>query len=84
MMKLDITIYSTSNCGYCDLMKSFLQDQNLPYKEVHIGNNPDVAQFLMQKTGRLGAPQTSINGEWVLGYDPNTASRIINRFKRFS
>jgi len=47
-------------------------------------HDPDVAQFLMQKTGRLGAPQTSINGEWVLGYDPNTASRIINRFKRFS
>lgn len=82
-MKLDITIYSTSNCGYCELMKSFLQDQNLPYKEVHIGNNPDVAQFLMQKTGRLGAPQTSINGEWVLGYDRIQQAALLTDLKDF-
>lgn len=82
-MELDITVYSTTNCGYCELMKNFLHEQNIKFKVINIHNNPDMAQFLMQQTGRLGAPQTYINGEWVLGYDPNSAMKIIDKFKRF-
>lgn len=84
MKDLDVTIYSTSNCGYCELMKNFLQEQNIEYKVINIQHNPDMAQYLMQQTGRLGAPQTSINGEWVLGYDPNTAMKVIEKLKHFS
>lgn len=82
-MDLNVTVYSTTNCGYCELMKNFLHEQNINYNVVNIQNNPEAAQFLMQQTGRLGAPQTSINGEWVLGYDPNTAIKIIGKYKRF-
>lgn len=82
-MNLNVTVYSTTNCGYCELMKNFLYEQNINYNVVNIQHNPETAQFLMQQTGRLGAPQTSINGEWVLGYDPNTAIKIIDKYKRF-
>lgn len=82
-MELDVTVYSTTNCGYCELMKNFLHEQNINYKVINIQNNPDIAQFLMEQTGRLGAPQTCINGEWVLGYEPNNAMKIINKLKRF-
>jgi len=84
MKELDVTVYSTTNCGYCELMKNFLREQNIKYKVINIQQNPDITQYLMQQTGRLGAPQTSINGEWVLGYDPNTAVKIIKKFKHFS
>lgn len=80
-MDIDVTIYSTNNCGYCELMKNFLQEQKIKYKVITIQDNPEIAQFLMQQTGRLGAPQTSINGEWVLGYNPNTAMKIIRKYK---
>lgn len=80
-MELDVTVYSTTNCGYCELMKNFLKEQNIAFKVVNIHKNPTMAQFLMEKTGRLGAPQTCINDEWVLGYDPNNAMKIIERLK---
>lgn len=82
-MELDVTIYSTANCGYCELMKNFLHEQSIDFKVINIHNDPDMAQFLMQQTGRLGAPQTCINGEWVLGYEPNQAMKIIEKVKRF-
>lgn len=80
-MELNVTVYSTTNCGYCELMKNFLKEQNIDFKVVNIHNDPNIAQFLMEKTGRLGAPQTCINDAWVLGYDPNNAMKIIERLK---
>lgn len=70
------TVYSTPNCGYCTLMKNFLDEQQIPYDTVLI-DSPEVSQYLMDQTGRLGAPQTNLNGHWILGYDPNQATKII-------
>lgn len=78
-MTYDVTVYSSSNCGYCVLMKNFLNEQNIPYKEVNIQEKPEIAQELMSATGHLGVPQTNINGNWVLGYDPNSAMKIIQQ-----
>ncbi|MGE7921644.1 glutaredoxin family protein [Viridibacillus arvi] len=78
-MTFDVIVYSTTNCGYCVLMKNFLNEQNIHYKEVNIQEKPEFAQELMAATGRLGVPQTNINGNWVLGYDPNSAMKIIQQ-----
>ncbi|MEK4759127.1 glutaredoxin family protein [Viridibacillus sp. FSL E2-0187] len=78
-MTLDVTVYSAANCGYCVLMKNFLNEQNILYKEVNIQEKPEIVQELMAATGRLGVPQTNINGNWILGYDPNYAMKIIQQ-----
>ncbi|MEK4091031.1 glutaredoxin family protein [Viridibacillus sp. FSL H8-0110] len=78
-MKLDVTVYSSINCGYCVLMKNFLNEQNILYKEVNIQEKPEIVQELMAATGRLGVPQTNINSNWVLGYDPISAMKIIQQ-----
>ena len=70
------TLYSTPNCGYCTLMKQFLTEQHIDFDVVFI-DSPEVTQYLVTETGRLGAPQTNIEGHWVLGYDPNGAMKII-------
>jgi glutaredoxin 3 len=75
---MQATIYSAPNCGYCTLMKQFLDEQQIDYNVVMI-DEPEIAQYLMNETGRLGAPQTIIEGYWVLGYDPNTAMKILNK-----
>ena len=30
-----ITIYSTATCGFCKMLKSYLQSKNIPYEEKH-------------------------------------------------
>lgn len=77
---MQATIYSTPNCGYCTLMKQFLEEQEIDYTVVII-DGPEISQYLMNETGRLGAPQMNIAGYWVLGYDPNAAMKIIDGLK---
>ena len=35
------------------------------------------AERLVNETGQMGVPQTKINGEWVLGFDPMRASALV-------
>ncbi|WP_026583333.1 glutaredoxin family protein [Bacillus sp. J33] len=68
----DITVYTTNVCPYCTMVKNFLDQQGLPYKEVNVQNDQREAQKLVETTGQMGVPQINVNGKWVLGYDPNS------------
>jgi glutaredoxin 3 len=72
-----ITVYTTSTCPYCVMVKNFLQDQGVSYKEVNIEKDPIAASRLVQTTGQMGVPQTEINGQWVIGFDPDTITSLI-------
>lgn len=65
-----ITVYTTSRCPYCVMLKNFLSDQNIPFKEVNVETTPGMMEQIVRKTGQMGVPQTEVNGKWVLGYDP--------------
>ena len=35
-----VTVYTTTRCPYCVMLKNFLSDQNIAFKEVNIETNP--------------------------------------------
>lgn len=67
-----VTVYTTNTCPYCVMLKNFLDGQNIPFKEVNVQEDPAQMQYVISKTGQMGVPQTEVNGQWVLGYDPNS------------
>ncbi|WP_042355834.1 glutaredoxin family protein [Bacillus rubiinfantis] len=73
----NITVYTTTTCPYCVMMKNFLKDQGLPFKEVNVQLDPIAANRLVAATGQLGVPQTEVNGQWVLGYDPDRVLMLL-------
>ncbi|MFP3422731.1 glutaredoxin family protein, partial [Bacillus sp. SIMBA_161] len=34
---------------------------------------------LVQTTGQMGVPQANINGEWVLGFDPQRVQSLLKQ-----
>ncbi|MBA4536286.1 glutaredoxin family protein [Bacillus aquiflavi] len=75
----DITVYTTNTCPYCVMMKNFLNDKGLPFKEVNVQQDPEAGRKLVEATGQMGVPQTNVNGHWVLGFDPNTLMSYIKK-----
>ena len=76
-MKPQITVYSTNTCPYCDMMKSFLKQNELAFTEVNVETDAVAAQKLVETTGQMGVPQTNINGQWVLGFDPDRVLELV-------
>ncbi|NSL50984.1 glutaredoxin family protein [Calidifontibacillus erzurumensis] len=73
-----ITIYTTTRCPYCVMLKNFLTNQNIPFKEVNVEKNPEIMQKLVQTTGQMGVPQSEVNGKWIVGYDPTAIMHALN------
>jgi glutaredoxin 3 len=67
-----ITVYTTTRCPYCVMLKNFLSSKNISFKEVNVERNPEIMQKLVNTTGQMGVPQTEVNGKWVIGFDPNS------------
>ncbi|MEL3972072.1 glutaredoxin family protein [Rossellomorea oryzaecorticis] len=78
-MNQNVTVYSTNTCPYCTMMKNFLNDQGVPFKEVNVQTDPVAARKLVETTGQMGVPQTEVNGQWVLGFDPNKVMELLNK-----
>jgi mycoredoxin len=42
-----LTMYTTSWCGYCHRLKTALKAEGIPYAEVDIESDPAAAEFVM-------------------------------------
>ncbi|BCB05405.1 glutaredoxin family protein [Bacillus sp. KH172YL63] len=75
----NITVYTTNRCPYCVMMKNFLQSQQIEFTEVNVEQQPAVMQEIVRVTGQMGVPQTNVNGQWILGFDPDKVMAAIGR-----
>ena len=66
-----ITVYTTTQCPYCVMLKNFLSEQNIEFNEVNVETQPEIMEQLVKTTGQMGVPQTEVNGQWIVGFDPN-------------
>lgn len=66
-----VTVYTTTQCPYCVSLKNFLLEQNIPFNEVNVETKPEIMERLVKTTGQMGVPQTEVNGQWIVGFDPN-------------
>lgn len=78
----DITIYSTATCGFCRMLKSYLQQHDIPFKEKHADRDPRIAQELLQESGQLGVPFSIVKTddgqvEKILGFDKPRFDQIL-------
>ena len=73
----EITVYTTTTCPYCTMITDFLKEKKVDFKEINVQENPETMQKVVDQTGQMGVPQTSINGEWVLGFDPDKITNLL-------
>ncbi|NGP43790.1 glutaredoxin family protein [Bacillaceae bacterium SIJ1] len=72
-----ITVYTTTQCPYCVMLKNFLVEQNVAFKEVNMEKDPAAMRYVVQTTGQMGVPQTDVNGTWIMGYDPSRLMKAL-------
>ena len=67
---MDIIIYTGPMCPYCDKAKALLQSKELEYKEIYVGDDPDLMMEMIDKAnGRRSVPKIFIKDNHVCGFD---------------
>lgn len=73
-----ITIYSTPTCHYCTRAKNYFNKMGVVYEDKNVGLDRVSAQEMIMKSGQMGVPVIDINGQIVVGFQPNVFEKLIN------
>jgi glutaredoxin 3 len=64
-----ITVYSTPTCPYCHMLKDFLNEKKVKFRDVNVAADHKAARDMIAKSGQMGVPQIEINGRIIVGFD---------------
>lgn len=68
-----LKIYTTSTCGFCEMLKSFLKDKKIKYREYDVGLDEKARREMLEKSGQYGVPVIEVNGKILTNANINLA-----------
>jgi glutaredoxin 3 len=73
-MPKNITIFTTTTCAYCPMVKKYLAAKGLAYEEVNLDQHPERQAEALEISGALTVPVTVVtknddSKEVVVGYN---------------
>lgn len=83
---MNVTVYTTNHCGYCVMLKDWLNQINVPFTEINVEEDQAAAEKMVAMSGQMAVPFTTVQGDdeqvnGVLGYDRNTLTALFNQYK---
>lgn len=81
---MKVTVYSTSTCPYCVMLKQWLDQKDVKYDEYMVDKNLYAAQVMIQQSGQMGVPFSTVEHEdgsldKILGFDREKFSVALAR-----
>ncbi len=66
---MNVTVYSTQSCPYCVMLKDFLKEKGIEFKDYDVSTDREKAKEMIDKTGQQGVPVIDIGGKAIVGFD---------------
>ena len=76
-LKKQVKVYSTPGCNNCRMTKEFLKSKNIDFEDINIAENEEARNWLIEKTGYIGAPVIQIGDEFVIGFDRKKIESLL-------
>ena len=73
-----VVIYSTPTCPYCKRAKDYLSRKGIPFVDRNVAQDRDAAKEMIQKSGQMGVPVITIDGEVVVGFNQTLLDRLLS------
>lgn len=75
---MDVTIYSTPVCHFCNAAKDFFKENNVEYTEHDVASDADKRQEMVDMTGQMGVPVIRIGDDVIIGYDEPKLKELLD------
>lgn len=73
-----IIVYSTPTCHYCTMTKNYFTKMGVQYEDINVGMDRVAAQEMVKKSGQMGVPVIDIDGQIIVGFQPEVFEKLIN------
>lgn len=75
---MKVQLFTTPVCPHCYTLKEFLRENKIAFEEIDVSKDEKAAQEMIERTGQMGVPVTEIDGEFVVGFDKEKISKLLN------
>ena len=74
---MNVTIYTTATCGWCQRTKQYLAARGVPYTEKRVDEDYGAAMEMVRISGQEGVPVTTVDGQVVIGFDQRRLDTLL-------
>ena len=74
---MNVKIYTTRTCVWCKKTKGYLNEKNVEYEVVDVGDDKKAANEMIEKSGQMGVPVIDINGTVIVGFDKDAIDKAL-------
>ena len=75
---MDVTIYSTPVCHFCNAAKEFFKENDVTYIEFDVAADAEKRQEMIDMTGQMGVPVIRIGDDVIIGFDEPKLKELLN------
>ena len=80
--KHPIVVFTTPQCAFCVMVKSYLQSRQIDFHEIDITTNQAAQLWLNNEVGQTGVPVTLFEGKAVVvGWQKNLIDHHLQQMK---
>lgn len=72
-----VTVYTTPTCSWCTTLKTYLDQNQVRYREINVAADSSAAEAMFKRSGQQGVPQTEINGQMIVGFDKARINQLL-------
>lgn len=73
-----VRVFTSVSCPYCYTLKEFLKENKIEFEETDVSQDEKVKEDLIKKTGKIEMPVIEVDGEFVVGFDKEKISKLLN------
>lgn len=77
--KNNVIVYSTPICPYCVYAKNYFKQAGVEYQDIDVTKDRSKAEEMIRKSGQMGVPVVDINGEILVGFQPEVFKQLLNK-----
>ena len=74
---MNIKVYSTPGCPWCNVAKDFFKSHNLDFQDIDVSLDEKTAQEMIKKSGQMGVPVVEIDDKIVIGFNKPVLEEIL-------
>jgi len=74
---MEIKIYTTPTCKWCNLLKEHLDSNNVSYEDINVARDRFGALDMIRKSGQSAVPVSEIDGNIVVGFDKEQIDKLL-------
>lgn len=78
-MSATVTVYTTTTCPWCDRVKQYLNENNVPFVEKDVSRDYAAAMEMVRRSGQQGVPVTTTESEVIVGFDQARLAKVVER-----